>query len=76
MFVLERKTWKIIEFAVTRTGSSKYQFIFPLSYATPATLMEITTPGESLYRQLPSWAGKGKLAAMFVRKIHTKVIRL
>jgi hypothetical protein len=46
MFVLERKTWKIIKFAVTRAGSSKYQFIFPLSYATPATLMEITTPGE------------------------------
>jgi len=45
MFVLERKTWKIIKFAVTRTGSSKYQFIFPLSYATPVTLMEITTPG-------------------------------
>jgi len=47
MFVLERETWKIIKFAVTRTGSSKYQFIFPLSYAIPVTLMEITTPGET-----------------------------
>jgi len=48
MFVVERKTWKIIKFAVTRTGSSKYQFIFPLSYATPVTFMEINTPGENL----------------------------
>jgi hypothetical protein len=69
LFILERKTWKIIKFAVIRMGSSKYQFIFPLSYAIPVTLGKRPAPREDLHRQFQLRGGKRKLAALFVGKI-------
>jgi len=60
------KTLNIIKIIV----KYKYQF-FQVSYVTPVTLTEITTPEENLYRQFLSWAGKRKLAALFVWKIRT-----